>query len=267
MTRSDTVVLGVAIAGRGVVRPGEAVFSASDEALLRGAAAFETIRVYGGRPFLLDRHVERLEHSALQLGLPRPDGAAELAALLLDGRDAVLRLFRTSETLVAIVSELPPRLDELRARGIVLVSMDVGIGSELLAGVKATSYALNMAAKAEAERRGADDALFLGPGKVVLEATTANVWWRDGDVLSTPSAGAGVLPGVTRGLVAELARERGLRVREGRFTLGLLVRSDEAFLTSSIREIVPVAGIDGERLARGDVAATLQEALRVRSGR
>jgi len=134
MTRSDTVVLGVAIAGRGVVRPGEAVFSASDQALLRGAAAFETIRVYGGRPFLLDRHVERLEHSALQLGLPRPDGAAELAALLLDGRDAVLRLFRTSETLVATVSELPPRLDELRARGIVLVSMDGGIGPELLRG-------------------------------------------------------------------------------------------------------------------------------------
>jgi branched-subunit amino acid aminotransferase/4-amino-4-deoxychorismate lyase len=134
-------------------------------------------------------------------------------------------------------------------------------GAGLLTGVKATSYATALAAVARAEREGADDALYLGEGETVLEATMANVWWRDGDVLSTPSLATGVLPGVTRAAVAGLAAGAGYRVREGSFTLPALLRSDEAFTSSAVREIMPVVAVDGLELHRGEAAVRLQALL------
>jgi branched-subunit amino acid aminotransferase/4-amino-4-deoxychorismate lyase len=255
--------LAVAVAGRGVVDPSEPVFFADDEAVVRGTAAFETIRIRGGTPVLLDDHVARLERSSLALRLPPPEGARALAleaAEAAGAGEAALRLFRTSATLVATVAALPPGLDALRRRGLTLVTIRVA-SHGLLTGIKSTSYGANMAAVADAERRGADDALFLGDRETVLEATTSNVWWRDGDVLTTPSVATGVLPGVTRAAVARLAREAGFRVREGSFTLPQLLRAEEAFTSSAVREIVPVVAIDGRELPRGDAAPRLQELL------
>ena len=256
-------LLALAVAGRGVVDPAEPVFFADDEAVVRGTAAFETIRVRRGRPVLLDRHVGRLERSSVALRLPPPEGAHELAAEAVAAagvEEAALRLFRTNATLVATVASLPPALETLRSRGLALITIRVAAHG-LLTGIKSTSYGANMAAAAEAERSGADDALFLGEGEIVLEATTSNIWWRDGDVLTTPSVAAGVLPGVTRGAVGELARRAGYRVREGEFTLPALLRSDEAFTSSAVREIVPVVSIDDRELGRGDAASRLQALL------
>lgn len=256
-------LLAVAVAGRGVVDPAEPVFHADDEAVVRGTAAFETIRIRRGSPVMLDQHVERLERSSLALRLPAPEGARELAlqaAAAAAADEGALRLFRTSATLVATVAPLPAGLEALRRRGLTLVTIRVAAHG-LLSGIKSTSYGTNMAAVAEAERRGADDALFVGEGETVLEATTSNVWWRDGDVLTTPSLLTGVLPGVTRGAVAELAREGGYRVREGSFTLPTLLRAEEAFTSSAVREIVPVIAVDGRELRRGDAAPRLQELL------
>ena len=263
-------LLAVAVEGRGLVEPGAPVFAADDEALVRGSAAFETIRIRDGVPAFLDLHLDRLQSSALALRLPPVDGAralveAGVAAASTD--EGSLRVFRTSETLVATVSPLPEGLADQRTHGIALMSFEIGV-SPFLSGVKATSYALSMAALAEAERRGADDALFLGPGRVVLDATTSNLWWRDDDVLTTPAPGPSVLPGVTRRVLVELARQQGYRVREGAFTLGELLRSQEAFTTSAVREVMPVIAVDETQIGSGrpgEAAARLQEALSVRS--
>jgi branched-subunit amino acid aminotransferase/4-amino-4-deoxychorismate lyase len=258
-----TELLAVAVAGRGLLDPFEPVFLAGDEALLRGAAAFETVRIRSGRPVLLRRHVDRLERSSLALRLPSAEGAEALAAeaVAASGADeGALRLFRTGLTLLAAVAPLPVGLDELRRRGLVTVTMrshDAG----LLVGVKATSYASAFAALEAASRQGADDVIYLGDGETVLEATTSNVWWREDDVLVTPSLTTGVLPGVTRGAVAALARGAGYRVREGAFTLPALLRADEAFTSSAVREVVPIAAVDGRELARGNAAAALQTLL------
>ncbi len=266
-------LLAVAVDGRGAIDPGQAVFGAGDEALLRGRASFETARVYGGRPFRLDAHLERLAASARSLGLPAPDAAAaeRLAGEALEAggaRDAGLRLYWTGRTLVATVAAIPPELEQLRARGLRLVALPLGVDldrpSWLLAGVKSTSYAVNMAAEAEARRRGADDALFLAAGEVVLEAPVSNIWWRRGGTLHTPSLDLGVLAGVTRATVLELAPEAGYRVEEGRYTLDHLRGADEAFTSSSIRELLPVAELDGRPIPLGAAAATLQNALRLR---
>jgi 4-amino-4-deoxychorismate lyase len=256
--------LAVALAGRGLVPPEEPVFHADDEAVVRGAAAFETIRVRAGSAVFLDRHLERLARSALALGLPAPEGAHALAEQAVEGAGAdegALRVYWTGRTLVATVSPLPEGLDAVRARGLHVVTIRSGAVPGLLTGVKTTSYAANMAAVAEAERRGADDALFLGEGETVLELTTSNAWWRDGDVLTTPAPATGVLPGVTRAAIAELARDAGLRVREGAFTLPMLLRADEAFASSAVREIIPVVSVDGRELPRGRAAGELQQLL------
>jgi branched-subunit amino acid aminotransferase/4-amino-4-deoxychorismate lyase len=261
-------LLAVAVAGRGLVDPAAPVFAADDEALLRGSAAFETLPVYGGRPFRLEPHIERLRSSALTLGLPPVDGAAELVRLLAQAApDCMLRVYRTQHDLVATAAAFPPDLEELRARGLAVQTVETGSPAVLLAGVKSTSYAFAFAARRAAAAAGADDVVFTAEGRV-LEAATANVWWRVGEVLFTPATGPGVLPGVTREAVCELARELAYEVAEGAFPLDELIAAEEAFETSSIREVVPIVSVDGSVVGEGRggaAAGRLQAALRLLS--
>jgi branched-subunit amino acid aminotransferase/4-amino-4-deoxychorismate lyase len=258
-------VLSVAVSGRGIVSPGEPVFRADDEALLRGRAAFETTRVYGGRPFLLDRHVERLRASAERLRLPSPDPeeCARLAQAVVDGAgasDLALRLYWTGMTLVATAGAIDPELETMRARGIRLAVVRWSTGA--LARAKSMSYAENMGAQDLAERQGADDALLVSHEGIVLEAPTANVWWREGEHLLTPSLDLPILAGVTRGLVLELADHETI---EGAFPLERLLAADEVFLCSSIREVMPVAAVDGHAYEVGRAAGSLQKQLRAQA--
>jgi 4-amino-4-deoxychorismate lyase len=267
-------LLAVAVGGRGLVAADEPVLLADDEALLRGRAAFETLRVYVGRPFRIAEHLERMRASAGRLGIAFPDGFEDLAAQALAAagkHDAVLRLYLTpgregadAPVPLALVSSLPADLEERRSRGISLISL-LGLRAEapwLLGGVKSTSYAVNMAAEAEARDRGADDAVFVRDDGVVLEGPVTNVWWRRSDTLFTPSLELGILAGVTRSVLLEVAPDAGYDVREGAFPLAELLAADEAFTSSSVREVMPVVAVDGQRLERGAAAAALQAALR-----
>jgi 4-amino-4-deoxychorismate lyase len=268
-------LLALALTGRGVVDPETPVLHADDEALLRGRAAFETLRVYGGAPFRLEAHLDRLEASAARIGLapiPRDELAtrADEAVAAAGTPDAVLRFLWTAGRAggqplgLVLVTPIPDWIEEARARGIRLVSL-LGARAEepwLLGGVKSTSYAANMAAEAEAKRRGADDALFVDRDGTVLEGPVSNVWWRAGTTLFTPALDLGVLAGVTRAALHELAPQLGYEVEEGAYPLAAALAADEAFTSSSVREVLPVAELDGKRLARGDAAAALQAALR-----
>jgi 4-amino-4-deoxychorismate lyase len=267
-------LLAVAIGGRGLVPPGEPVVTADDEGLLRGRAAFETLRVYGGRPFRLGAHLERMEASATRLGIGWPGGFEELAALALEAAgtpDAALRLYLTAgregagrPVSLALVNELPGDLEERRARGIALISL-LGVRAEapwLLGGVKSTSYAVNMAAEAEARRRGVDDAVFVRDDGIVLEGPVTNVWWRRDRTLYTPSLELGILAGVTRAAVIESAPAAGYEVEDGEYPLEDLLAGEEVFTSSSVREIMPVVHVDAVAFGRGPAAAALQQALR-----
>jgi len=257
-------LLALAQLGRGVVPPGEPVLRADDEGVLRGRAVFETLRVYGGRPFELDAHLDRLKASAARLRLPEPPPAALQAlahgALAAAGApDCVLRLLWTPGTGLALVSALPDDLEELRVRGLRLHVCEWATGA--LAGAKSVSYAENMAAQAAAEEHGFDDALLVATDGIVLEAPTANVWFREGDVLHTPSLELPILAGVTRAVLS-----RGRDVEEGRYPLERLLAADEVFLTSSVREVMPVVRVGGRELERGPAAAELQQSLRRYAG-
>jgi branched-subunit amino acid aminotransferase/4-amino-4-deoxychorismate lyase len=131
-----------------------------------------------------------------------------------------------------------------------------------LAGAKSTSYAENMGAQDVAVERGADDALLVSHEGIVLEAPTANVFWREGGRLLTPSLDLPILAGVTRGLVLELAEHETV---EGAFPLERLLAADEVFLCSSIREVMPVAAVDEHAYEVGRVARSLQEQLRAQA--
>ena len=259
--------LAVAVTGRGVVPVEEPVLRADDEALLRGRAVFETLRVYGGRRFRLDEHLDRLAQSAERIGLDPPplEDFRWLSAQALEEAgvaDATLRLTWTPGGVgIALVAEVPPELEAMRVRGAKLASLTGPIGAApwLLGGVKSTSYAVNMAAQAEAQRRGADDAIFVTPEGIVLEGPTTNVWWRKGDTLYTPALDLGILAGVTR---AALIEPSAWPVEEGAFPCDELYDADELFTSSSVREVMPVVELDGRPIPRGPAGDELQVALR-----
>jgi branched-subunit amino acid aminotransferase/4-amino-4-deoxychorismate lyase len=136
----------------------------------------------------------------------------------------------------------------------------------MLPGVKSTSYAVNMAAESEARRRGADDAVFVDGSGIVLEGPTTNIWWRRRRTLFTPSLDLGILAGVTRATVIELAGEAGYQIEEGVYPLVELQSADEAFTSSSVREVMPVTELDGSPIGQGPAADELQAALRRAAG-
>jgi branched-subunit amino acid aminotransferase/4-amino-4-deoxychorismate lyase len=258
-------VCAVAVNGRGLVDPREPVFAADDEALLRGRSVFETARVYGGRPFLLDRHLARFAISAQRLRLPAPDAAeceqlAELVINACDEKNLGLRLYWTGQTLVATAAPIDPELEALRARGLRLMAVPWATGT--LASAKSMSYAENMAAQDTAVAAGADDALLIADDGTVLEAPTANIWWREGERLVTPSLDLPILAGVTRGLLLEIAERETI---QGVFPLARLLDADEVFVSASIREVMPVAAVDDSAFGLGPAAHDLQRALRART--
>lgn len=270
--------LAVAVSGRGLVDPAEPVLRADDEGFTRGRAAFETMRVYGGVPFRFARHVERLAASARRLGLLEPDRAEleALTRLVLDRAvrsDVALRLYLTPgppggpQHALALVSPIPEWIEAARERGQRLLSLVYPRRDLpwLLPGTKSTSYAVHLAAEAEARRRGADDALFVDADRTLLEGPVTNVWWREGTTLLTPSLDLGILAGETRAALLDLAPALGYTVEEGRYPLERVLGADEAFTSSSVREVMPVVAVDGHELASGPAAAALQLALRAQA--
>jgi branched-subunit amino acid aminotransferase/4-amino-4-deoxychorismate lyase len=269
----------LAVSGRGLVSPDEPVVAVDDEGFSRGRAAFETLRVYAGRPFRLEQHLDRLESSVARLGFAQPgrDELTTLVELALDAaglRDAVLRLFHTpgapgtQPLSVALVAPLPDWLEATRARGQRLVSLTFPrrTAAWLLPGTKSVSYATHVAAEAEARRREADDAVLVDDEGVVLEGTVTNVWWREGATLVTPSLELGILAGETRAALLELAPACGYAVEEGVYPIARLREADEAFTSSSVREVMPIVAIDGVPVARGPAGDQLQAALRRLAG-
>jgi 4-amino-4-deoxychorismate lyase len=196
-----------------------------------------------------------------------------LAGLVLpkaEGGDASLRLVWTAGPAtgppagLALLSDVPDWIEPLREHGARAVSL-LGVRATvpwLLPGVKSTSYAVNMAAEAEAKRRGVDEAIFVDGDGIVLEGTVTNVWWRKGGTLYTPSLELGILAGVTRAALLELAPACELAVEEGAYQLEDLLGADEAFSSSSVREVLPLVEVDGHTLGRGPAADELQRALR-----
>jgi branched-chain amino acid aminotransferase len=234
----------------------EATIPLPDDGLYRGDGVFEVIRLYGGHPFALREHLDRLERSAaaIELAVERPLIERELATLLaeLGTNDAQLRIVLTrGGRRILLVELLPERGDSVRL-ATVTYSPTV-----ILTGVKSLSYAANMQATRIAQGRGADEAVLVRPDGVVLEAPTSAIFWASPEGgLRTPSLGAGILESITRAQIV-----RSLHVEEGEFPVDDLLGAHEAFLASTVREVQPVSAIDGHELEPGAGTLEAQEAL------
>jgi branched-chain amino acid aminotransferase len=221
----------------------EARIPASDDGLLRGDGVFEVIRLYGGRPFALAEHLDRLERSAAAIELPveREPFEREIAALLAQfgANEGQLRLVVTrGGRRLAFTEPLPARGETVR---IATVTYSPSV---ILNGVKSLSYAANMESTRLAQGDGADEAVLVRPDGVVLEAPTSTIFWVSYDgALLTPALDVGILESITR---ARIVRE--LHVEEGAFQLEDLRGTHEAFLASTVREVQPVSAIDGREL-------------------
>jgi branched-chain amino acid aminotransferase len=263
------------------VRPSEAAISALDRGFTRADGVFETMRVYAGNIFELHRHLDRLRKSARAIGLEIPEivptliaqavtdasdrGLGELALRLTVTRGVSLApgLLSPAERLTVAIAlhELPPGPARTANKGAVLhIASCPRNERAFTAGAKTLAYAESIAAVLEATAAGADDAVFLDTRGFVSEGTTANVFFVRRGQLCTPALSCGVLEGITRAVVLQIARESGMPVLEGEFDVNELLTADEAFITSSLREILPVSRIGRNTfgsVAPGPVTARL----------
>jgi branched-chain amino acid aminotransferase len=229
----------------GAISPtAEATIALPDDGLYRGDGVFEVIRLYSGRPFALKQHLDRLERSAtaIELSIEREPLERELDALLgaFGQGDAQLRIVVTrGGRRILLIENLPDKGTSVRLATVTYAP------SVILTGVKSLSYAANMQATRIAQGRGADEALLVRPDGIVLEAPTSTIFWVSPEGgLRTPSLGTGILESITRAHIV-----RALHVDEGEFDVGDLRGTHEAFLASTVREVQPVAAIDGQELA------------------
>ena len=255
----------------------QAHVSVFDHGLLVGDGVFETLGVYRGVPFAWRRHDARLRRSAGGLGLVVPDGV-----VLRRAADAVLRADGIAEgRLRMTITGGPSPLGSERGNApptVIIAATPAGVRPPTekvvtvpwprnergaTAGLKTISYAENVRALAFARARGATEAVFANTRGELCEATGSNVFAVLDGVVCTPPEDSGCLLGVTRALVLELCAARAVPFAERVIPIGALAAAEEAFLTSSTREVLPIAGVDDTRLgvAPGPRTALLADAF------
>jgi branched-chain amino acid aminotransferase len=228
----------------------EAVVPVADDGLLRGDGGFEVLRVYGGRPYAVDDHFARLGRTCAGLRLEADLDALRAESLALVERagepESLLRLVVTrGGRRLAIIEPLPQRPPTARVATVIYAP------TRVLNGLKTLSYAANMLAGRVAQEQGADEALLVTPHGRVLEGPTWTFFWvRDGR-LHTPPLTDGILDSITR---ARLLDE--CDVTEAPCTLDDVRAADEAFIASTVREVMPIAAVDDIRLPQAPGAAT-----------
>jgi len=248
----------------------QARISPFDLGFLYGYGLFETMRAYSGRIFRLDSHLERLSKSAQLLGLPLDafniknacydtlkankldDARIRLTASIGEG-EAIPDPPRNPRptVLVAATSYTPP-LAGAYLKGYKTVVSSIRQNSQSpLSRLKTVNYLNQMLAKREAKEKGAAEAILLNERGLLCEGSTSNIFLVSRGTLITPYEESGCLPGVTRQVVVELAQELGLKVAEREVRLEELLNAGEAFLTSSLTELMPLTEVNGKPINRG----------------
>jgi branched-chain amino acid aminotransferase len=251
----------------------EATVSVLDHGLLYGDGVFEGIRAYGGRPFRLEAHLQRLYESAHAIALEVPLSREEMAQAVRQTLQAAgpeagyVRLivtrgtgdlgldpFKCKDPQVIIIADrialYPPELYE-RGLDTVTVSTVRNHPNAVSPRIKSLNYLNNTLAKIEALRAGCTEAIMLNKDGYVAECTGDNIFIVKGRDVLTPPEHAGILAGVTRRIVLELAPAAGLRAAEKDLTRFDLYVADECFVTGTAAEIVPVVRIDGRAIGSG----------------
>jgi len=253
----------------------DAVIPVFDHGFLYGEGIYETLRTYNGRLFLYERHTRRLRNSARLIDLAPPFTDEELAARIqetialskLDGAEAYVRVLVTrgvgdltydlkatgKPSWVIIVKPLSTPPAELYQRGVDVVLVDVvrNHPQSVNPMIKSNNLMNSALASQQALKRGAFEAVMRNYRGELTECATANLFIVKGCSALTPPLECGLLPGITREFIFEVGRAAGIDVREQVLRDDDLFGADEAFLTSTTREIVPIVAVDERRIADG----------------
>jgi branched-chain amino acid aminotransferase len=256
-----------------LARAADAKVSVFDRGYLYGDSVFEAMRTYGGKPFRGREHLERLARSCQLLRMSLPiaiealDQRVARAIAATGFAECYLRIGvtrgvaplglplslaeRPSVLIYALELNLPDPSIYREGIAVGLVHAPHGTGRSPAAGAKATNYLASLLALDDVRQRGCQEAIILGGSGEVLEGTTSNVFLVQGGELHTPSLSTGILEGITRRTVLEVAKQAGVSCHERELTVAELRAAQEVFVTSSIREIVPVVRVDDAVIANG----------------
>lgn len=251
----------------------QATISVYDHGFLYGDGVFEGIRVYGGRVFKLEEHLERLYDSAKAILLTVPLSPEAMRQAILDTvrasglRDAYVRPVVSrgpgdlgidprkcaEATVVIIVDEIRLYPADAYERGLRMITAAVRRPSvDALNGrIKSLNYLNNILARIEANQAGVEEALMLTTDGLVCECSADNIFLVHDGAVWTPAPHLGLLQGVTRDTVLELARDLGLPAEERLLTLHDVYAADECFLTGTGAEVAPVVEVDGRTIGAG----------------
>ena len=261
----------------------EAKVSVFDHGLLYGDGVFEGIRSYNGRVFKLDEHLERIYDSAKSIMLQIPIPIETMKEKVLETlrlnhlTEAYIRLIVTrgvgdlgldpdkcpQPTIIIIADKItlyPPKFYE-EGLEIVTASIRRNYAEAINPRIKSLNYLNNILAKIEGKQAGAEEVLMLNAEGYVVECSGDNIFWIKNEVLVTPPVHMGILEGVTRNSVIDLAREAGMQVEERVFTRHDLYIADECFLTGTAAEVIPVVKIDQRSIGDGQPGKITQKLI------
>jgi branched-chain amino acid aminotransferase len=262
----------------------EAMVSVFDHGFLYGDGIYETMRVYDGVIFMLDEHIRRLYRSASLIGLTIPTPVDSLKISLYEIlianslKSAYMRLTVSrgegpigldpelcpEPTVVIIAQELKDYPRSYYEKGISLIIPETrrNLKEAINPRIKSLNFLNNILAKIEAKKRDAYEAVMLNVYGKLTEGAISNVFFYKDGILCTPSTECGILDGITRGIVIELALRDGLKAKEGEFTKDDIYSAEEVFITNSTLEVMPVSKVDDQMYAVGKIAKLLRGAYR-----
>lgn len=261
----------------------EAKISVFDHGLLYGDGVFEGIRSYKGRVFKLDEHLQRLYDSAIAIMLEIPISIESMEEAVLETlrrnqlHDAYIRLVVTRgvgdlgldpdkcpvPTIIIITDTItlyPPNFYE-DGLEIVTVSVRRNYAEAVSPRIKSLNYLNNILAKIEGKQAGVEEVLMLNAEGYVVECSGDNIFFLKDDVIVTPPTHLGILEGVTRNTVIDLARELGITLEEKVFTRHDLYTAEECFLTGTAAEVIPVVKIDQRTVGNGSPGTVTQKLI------
>jgi branched-chain amino acid aminotransferase len=258
--------------------------SVFDHGFLYGDGIFETLRSYTGRIFRLDDHLTRLFESARAISLALPWSRQQLTAILMETmtvnkwEDGVLRLSVSrgsgppgldpalceTPTVVVMARSFQGYPETLYEKGIhiSLVEIRKSHTDTLDPRIKSTNFLNNILAKIQAKETGADEGILLNTEGYLTEGTVSNLFFVREGRLYTPCLATGILAGVSRKVVLEIARDEQIPFEEGAYLPSLLESADEVFLTNTTYEVMPVGRLGERTLQVGPLTRRLRQAFR-----
>jgi branched-chain amino acid aminotransferase len=258
----------------------QASISVLDYGFLYGYGLFETMRAYGGQVFRLDSHLNRLACSAEVLRLPIG---------VMDLKDAVMATLQANQlsdaririsvsigegsmipdtgtcgqpTVLILAGDYHPYPEQVYKKGFRAVVSSIHRNSQSpLSRLKSANYLESMLAKQEARAVGVNEALCLNEKGLLAEASMSNIFLVNDGILRTPTEDSGILPGITRGVVLEMASQLGITSLEQDIRLDELFQTQEAFLTNSLIEVMPLTEVDGKLIGSGKPGSLTQRLM------